>query len=120
MIRKQNGSTKKIKQNERRQRRENIEEEFDLGRFFEIATTNKRYVNGLNLHESKNEILEDYTGDFELIGSMLFGELEQKMNIMFENVDDFESYIIAIDKGGYDSEDVILKRWLFNTSTPEF
>ena len=36
----------------------------------------------------KNDILEDYTGDFELIGSMLVGEIEQKTNIRFKNVDD--------------------------------
>ena len=34
----------------------------DLGRFLEIATSNKKYVNNLNLHEIKNEILQDYTG----------------------------------------------------------
>ena len=64
--RKQNESNREIKQNERRQKRENIGEDFDLGRFFELATTNRKYVNGLNLHEIKNEVLEDYTGDFEL------------------------------------------------------
>ena len=53
-------------------------EDIDIGRFFELATTDRKYVSGLNLHEFKNEILEDYTGDFELIGSMLVGEVEQK------------------------------------------
>ena len=66
-------------------------EDIDLGRFFELATSKKTSVNGLDLHEIKNEILEDYTGDFELIGSMLIGELEQKSNIRFKNVDDFET-----------------------------
>ena len=69
-IRKQN--------NERRQKRENIVEDIDIGRFFELSKTDRQYVNGLNLHEIKIEILEDYTGDFELIGSMLVGEIEQK------------------------------------------
>ena len=36
-----------------------IDEDIDLGRFFELATANRKYVNGLNLHEIKNEILED-------------------------------------------------------------
>ena len=78
LIRRQNESNKETKQNERRQKRENIVEDIDIGRFFELATTDRGYVNGLNLHEIKNEILEDYTGDFELIGSMLVGEIEQK------------------------------------------
>ena len=95
-------------------------EDIDTGRFFELATTDRQYVNALNLHEIKNEILEDYTGDFELIGSMLVGEIEQKTNIRFKNVDDFESYINAIDNSGYDSEDVVFTGWLYKLNTPEF
>ena len=67
LIRRLNESNKEIKRNERRQERENlVEDDFDLGRFFELATSNEIYVNNLNLHEIKNEILQDYTGDFEL------------------------------------------------------
>ena len=66
-----------MKRTERRQRKENMVEDIDIGRFFELATTDRKYVNGLNLHEIKNDILEDYTGDFELIGSILVGEIEQ-------------------------------------------
>ena len=91
-----------------------------MGRFFELATANRNYVNGLNLQEIKNEILEDYTGDFELIGSMLVGEVEQKTNIRFKNVDDLESYINAIDNSGYDSEVVIFTGWLYKLDTHEF
>ena len=94
------------KQNERRQKRENLVEDINIGRFFEIATSNKIYVNNLNLHEIKNEILHDYTGDFELNGKMIIGPIERKTNIRFKNMDDFENYINAIDVD-YDSEDVI-------------
>ena len=45
----------------------------------------------------KMKILEDYTGGFGLIGSMLIGEIEQKTNISFKIVDNFEAYFIAID-----------------------
>ena len=83
-----------------------------IGRSFELATTNKKYVKGLNLHEIKSEFLQDYLGDFELIASMLIGEIEQKTNFRFENTDDFETYINAKDNGGYDSEDVIFTGWL--------
>ena len=121
LIRKLNESNREIKQNERRQKREKlVEEDIDLGRFFEVATTERKYVNGLNLHEIQNEVLEDYTGDFELIGSMLVGEIEQKTNIRFRKVDDFESYFNAIDNSGYDSEDVIFTGWLYKLNTPEF
>ena len=107
MIRGQTEPNKKTKQNERRQKRKNVVEDIDIVRFFELATTNRKYVNGVNLHEIKDEILEDYTGDFELIVSMLVGEIEQKTYIRFKNVDDFESYINAIDNSGYESGDVI-------------
>ena len=53
LIRRQNESNREIKRNERRQKRENLVEDFDLGRFFELATSNKIYVNNLNLHEIK-------------------------------------------------------------------
>ena len=92
--------------------KENIVEDIDIGRFFELATADKIYVNGLFLHEIQNKVLEEYTGDSELIGSMLVGEVEQKTNIRFKNVDDFESYINAIDNSGYDSEDVFFTGWL--------
>ena len=95
-------------------------EDIDIGRFFELATSDNIYVNGLNLHEIKNEILENYTGDFGLIGSMLIGELKQKTNIRFKNVDDFQNCINAIYNAGYDSDDVIFTVWLYKINTPEF
>ena len=93
MIRKQNESNKETKQNERRQRRENMVEDIDLGRIFELATGNKIYVNNLNLHEIKKEIIQDYTGEFDLNGLLNIGPIEHKTVIRFKNMDDFESYI---------------------------
>ena len=37
----------------------------------------------------------------------MIDQTEQKTNIRFKNIDDFENYIIAIDNSGYDSEDVL-------------
>ena len=56
-----------MKENKKEKMLNVLEEDIDLGRFFELATTNRKYVNGLNLHESKSENLEGHTGDFELI-----------------------------------------------------
>ena len=90
LIRKQNELNKERKRNERRQKRQNVaEEDIDLGRFFELATSNKIYVKNLNLHEIKDEILQAYTGDFELNGIMIIGPIEHKTNIRFKNMDDF-------------------------------
>ena len=119
MIRIQIESNKETKQNERRQKRENTVEDIDTGRFFELATTDREYVNGLNLHEIKDEILEDYTGDFELIGKMIIGPVEHKTNIRFKNMDDFERYINAIDID-YDSDDVIFTGYVYKLNTPQF
>ena len=119
LIRIQNESNKETKQNERRQKIENIVEDVDLGRFFELATSNKIYVNNLNLHEIKNEILQDYTGDFELTGKKIIGPTEHKTNIRFKNMDDFENYINAIDVD-YDSEDVTFTGYVYKLNTPHF
>ena len=54
----------------------------------------------------------------------MIGAIEQKTNIRFNNVDDFETekrnYIHAIDNGGYDSDDIVFTRWLHKLNTPEF
>ena len=92
----------------------------NLGRFSELATTNKIYVNVLKLHEIKQEILLDYTGDFEIIGSLLFSEIGQrKTNFNYRKVDDFETCFNYIDVD-YDSEDVIFSGWLFKLNTFQF
>ena len=90
LIRKQIEPNKEINQNDRKEKRENMVEDFDLGRFFELATSNKLYVNSLNLHEIKNGILQHYTGDFELNGSLNIEPFEHKTKIRYKNMDDFE------------------------------
>ena len=51
---------------------------------------------------------------------MLVGEIEQRTNIGFKNVYDFESYTNAIDNSGYDSENVIFTGWLYKVNTSDF
>ena len=53
------------------------------------------------------------------VWSLLIGEIEQKTSIRFENVDNFETFNIAIDVD-YDSEDVVFTVWLYKLNTPEF
>ena len=119
LIREQNESNKETKQNERRQKRENMVEDIDLGRFFELATSNKIYVNKLNLHEIKNEILQGYTGDSQLNRLLIIETIEHKTVIRFKNMDDFESYINAVDID-YDSEDVTFTGYIYKLSRLEF
>ena len=119
MIRRQTESNKETKQNERRQKRENMVDDIDIGRFFESAAINKIYANNLNFHEIKNEFLQDYTGVFELNGLMNVGPIEHKTNIRFKNMNDFENYINAIDID-YDSEDVTFNGYVYKLDTPQF
>ena len=68
----------RIRQYEKKQKRENIiEGDIDLDKFFELASSDKIYVTGLNLHESKNENLLDYKGDFDLNGLFVIGPVER-------------------------------------------
>ena len=93
--------------------------DIDIGRFFELATSNNIYVDNLNLHEIKNEILKDYTGDFELIGKMIIGPVEHKTNIRFKKMNNFQRHINAIDID-YDSDDVIFTGYYYKLNTPQF
>ena len=77
------------------------------------------FINGLNLHEIKSEIFFDYKGDFDLNASMAIGPVEQKTNLAYKSLDDFDSYINAIDIS-YDSEDNILTGYLYKTNTTKF
>ena len=120
LISKQNKSIKEIKQNEREQKKENlIDEDIDLGRYFELASSSKKYVNSLKLHELKNEILLGYKCEFELNGSMVIGPVEHKTNIRLKNMDHFEHYINAIDND-YDSEDVTFGGYVYKLNTFQF
>ena len=71
------------------------------------------------MHEIKNEILQDYTGDFELNGLMITGLIQHKTNIRFKNMYDFENYINAIVVD-YDGEDVTFTGYIYKLNTPQF
>ena len=50
---------------------------------------------------------------------MTIGPIEHKTNIRFKNMDDFESYINAIDID-YGSEDVTFTGYIYKLNTPQF
>ena len=95
------------------------EEYVNLGRLFEQATSNKVYLNGSNLHEIENNFFLNHTVDFEMIGSMLIREIEQRTNISSRNVEDFEIYIHAIDVD-HESEDFMFTGWVYKLNAPQF
>ena len=71
------------------------------------------------MHEIKNEILQDYTADFELNGLIIIGPIEHKTNIRFKKMDDFVSYINAVDVD-YAGEDVTFTGYVYKINTLHF
>ena len=53
-----------------------------------------------------------------MVGSMFIVEIDQKTKTRFRNVDDFETFINAIEVE-YDGGDVIFTRWLHKLNTPQ-
>ena len=51
-----------------------------------------------NLHEIKQEILQDYVGEFEMVGNLKVGDQIRQTHIRFRSMNDFESYINFIDE----------------------
>ena len=54
-----------------------------------------------------------------MVGNLKVGDQIRQTNIRFRNMDDFESYINAIDEG-YDAEDAIFIGHIYKIKTPQF
>ena len=70
-------------------------------------------------HEIGNEILGDFDGEFEMIGSSVFGDKIPQTHIRFRNNADYESYINAIDQD-YESDDAIFDGYVYKINTSLF
>ena len=103
-----------MKENKKQENKEDI----DIGRFSELATT-KKHFNGLNFHEIKIEVSLDYASDFELIGSMFIGKIEQKKQILGSKMLMISKHINFKDVD-YDSEDVTFTGYVYKLNTPQF
>ena len=49
------------------------------------------------MHDIKKETLVDYTGDSEIVGSLIIGESFRNTHIRYKNLDDYEAYFNSID-----------------------
>ena len=85
----------------------------------ELKELKKIQVVNKNLHEIKQEILQDYEGEFEMIGNLKVGDQIRQTHIRFRNINDYEAYINAIDEG-YDAEDAIFNGYIYKLNTPQF
>ena len=72
-----------------------------------------------NLHEIKQEILQNYIGTFEMFGNLKVGDQIRQTHVRFRNMDDFEAYINSIDEG-YDAEDATFNGYIYKIDTPIF
>ena len=84
-----------------------------------LKDLNKIEVIDKNLHEIKNEILQDYDGTFEMIGTLIVGDQLRQTHIRFRKMIDFETYINSIDQD-YDSDDAIFNGYIYKIDTPVF
>ena len=122
----------KIK-SEKRKRNKNLDKIKEL----EILLVNVKYANNpnklqsvlkelikiqvgyKNLHEIKQEILQDYEGEFEMVGNLKVGDEIRQTHIRFRNISDYEAYIYSIDEG-YDADDCIFNGYIYKLNTPQF
>ena len=84
-----------------------------------LKELNKIHVVNKNLHEIKQEILQDYEGEFEMVGNLKVADQIRQTHIRFRNISDYEAYINAIDQD-YDSEDAISNGYIYKINTPQF
>ena len=83
-----------------------------------LKELDKTHVNK-KLLEIKNETLVDFTGGFQLVGELSFGDHIRQTHIRFRNINDYESYINAIDQD-CESEDAIFNGYIYKINTPQF
>ena len=84
-----------------------------------LKKLDKIQVVNKNLHEIKHEILQNYTGDFEMVGYLKVGDQNTETHTRFRNFAEYEAYINTIDQD-YESEDAIFNGYIYKTDTPQF
>ena len=84
-----------------------------------LKELNKIQIIDKNLHEIKNEILQDYDGTFEMVGNLKVGDQIRQTHVRFRNKNDFEASINSIDEG-YDADDCIFNGYIYKIDTPQF
>ena len=84
-----------------------------------LRELNKFRVFDKNLHEIKQEMLQDYTGTFEIVGNLKVGDQIRQTHSRFRNIIDFEAYINSVDQD-YDSVDALFNGYIYKLDTPQF
>ena len=63
--------------------------------------------------------MRNYTGEFEMVGDLKVGGQIRQTHIIFRNIEDYESFINAIDEG-YDAEDAFFNGYIYKLKKPPF
>ena len=84
-----------------------------------LKELNTKHVVNKNLHEIKHEILQEYTGEFEMVGYLKIGDQNTETHARFINISNYEAYINTIDQN-YDSEDAIFNGYIYKIDIPQF
>ena len=71
------------------------------------------------LLEIKQEILQELTGEFEMVGNLKIGDQIRQTHIRFRIIDDYVSDINAIDES-YDAKDAIFNGYFYKINTSQF
>ena len=83
-----------------------IENKNIIRRFMEISSSNRRMINNKNIHEIRDS-LENINPEFELNGNIKKNGKIRKTTMRFKNIDDFDKYIVKMDRK-YDIDDDII------------
>ena len=84
-----------------------------------LKELNKIQVVNKDLHEIKQEILQDYEVELEMVGNLKVGDQIRHPHMRFRNISDYEAYNNAIDQE-YDTEDAIFNVYIYKLKTPQF
>ena len=84
-----------------------------------IKELNKKEVYNMILHEIKNEVLGDYNGVLEMVGSIDLVKKIEKLKSGLE-IRKIIKHIRVVFDEGYNADDSIFTRYLFILETPAF
>ena len=86
---------------------------------YQLKELNKIHLIDKILNEIKNEILLDYTAEFEMVGELSIADHIRQTHIRFRNINDYESYINAFEQD-YVSEDAVFNGYSYKLNITQF
>ena len=85
----------------------------------ELKELNELQIVDKNTHEIKQEVLQDFGDEFEMIGKLSVGDQIRETCSRFRSITGYELYINSIDEA-YDAEDAIFNGYIYKINTPQF